>query len=134
MTFVNLDDTGAFPLLNGKAPAPTPFIGDPCKSDAECAFSDSGKNGFCHLFTPSAGGSELGFCSLACEGFCPDSSGKAPSFCTSLDGGSSGSCVSKAASANGNCTKIPGTSAQTTDRFIGSSTASPSTAQACLPN
>lgn len=132
-SFVNLDDTATFPLLNGQTPPPAPFIGDPCKSDADCGFSDAGKNGSCHLFTPSSGGGEQGFCTLACQGFCPDKGGKAPTFCTSLDGGASGSCVSKSDALNGNCSKIPGTSAASATRFIGSSTASPSTAQACLP-
>jgi len=133
-SFVNIDDTATFPLLNGATPAPTPFVGDPCKSDTECNFSDGSKNGFCHRFTPSGSSTEVGFCSLSCEGYCPDKTGKAPTFCTSLDGGSSGSCVSKADALNGNCSKITGTSAASADRFIGGSSASPSTASACLPN
>jgi peptidoglycan/xylan/chitin deacetylase (PgdA/CDA1 family) len=133
LTFTGIDDTSVFPLLNGQSATPTPFIGDPCKSDADCKFSDGAKSGFCHLFTPT-GGTQSGFCSLACEGYCPDQSGKAPTFCTSLDGGATGSCVSKADALNGDCAKIPGTSAQTADRFVGSSTASPSTVAACLPN
>lgn len=132
-TFVNLDDTSAFPLLNGATPAPTPFVGDPCKSDTECNFSDGGKNGKCHLFTPGAGGGEVGFCTIGCDGYCPDKGGKAPTFCTSLDGGTTGSCVSKSGAANGDCSKIPGTAAAPASRFIGTSSASPSTAQACLP-
>jgi len=132
-TFVGVDDTGTFPLLNGELPAPTPFVGDPCKSDADCGFSDSGKNGFCYLYTPSGSSTQSGFCSLPCEGFCPDKGGKAPTFCTSLDNNASGSCVSKADTVNGDCSKIPGTSAQPADRFIGSSPASPSTADVCLP-
>jgi hypothetical protein len=130
-TFVNLDDTGAFPLLNGQTPAPTPFIGDPCKSDTDCAFTENGKNGSCHTFSTSGG--EAGFCTLACEGFCPDKGGKAPTFCTSLNGGASGTCVSKSDALNASCSKIPGTAAKSADRFIGSSTATASTAQACLP-
>ncbi|MBK7579327.1 MAG: polysaccharide deacetylase family protein [Myxococcales bacterium] len=132
-SFVNVDDAAAFPLLNGATPAPTPFVGDSCKSDTECNFTDNGKSGSCHLFTP-AGGAETGFCTVACEGYCPDKSGKAPTFCTSLDGGTTGSCVSKADTSNGNCSKIAGTAATTANRFIGSSNASASTAQACLPN
>ena len=86
------------------------------------------------MFTPTGGSQQAGFCTLACEGVCPDSYGKAPTFCTSLDGGQSGNCVSKQSSLNGECSKIPGTSAQTADRFIGSSSASPSSTMACLPN
>ena len=133
-TFVRVDDTSTFPLLNGITPPPKPFVGDPCASDADCNFSEGSQQGSCYLFTPTGGSQQAGFCTLACEGVCPDSYGKAPTFCTSLDGGQSGNCVSKQSSLNGECSKIPGTSAQTADRFIGSSSASPSSTMACLPN
>lgn len=132
-TFVGLDDASAFPLLNGAAAPATPFVGDPCKSDTDCGFSSNGQNGFCYLFTPAGASAESGFCSLPCNGYCPDKGGKAPTFCTSLDNGTTGSCVSKADAANGDCAKIPGTSVQAADRFIGTSSATPSTAEACLP-
>jgi len=125
-TFVGLDDTGAFPLLNGATPAPSSWIGTPCKSDAECKFSANGKTGTCLL------DGDNGFCTLACEGYCPDKSGAAPTFCTSLDNGVTGQCVSKASSANGNCANIPGTTAVSVERFIGTSSASPSTATVCV--
>lgn len=127
-SFVGLDDTGAFPLLNGATATPSAWVGTPCKTDAECKFSASGKNGACLAFDDGTG-----FCSLPCEGFCPDQSDAAPTFCTSLDDGATGQCVSKAADVNGNCSKIPGTAAVSADRFIGSSTATASTATVCLP-
>jgi peptidoglycan-N-acetylglucosamine deacetylase len=129
-SFVALDDTSTFPLLNGAKPSTSAWIGTPCTSDATCKFSAGNKTGTCHDFT--ANGKEVGFCTIACEGYCPDQSGKAPSFCVSLDG-ATGSCVSKASEDNHQCADIPGTSAAKADRFIGSSTASASSATVCLP-
>ncbi|MBI5534294.1 MAG: polysaccharide deacetylase family protein [Deltaproteobacteria bacterium] len=130
-SFVKLDDTSVFPLLNGAKPAATPFVGTVCKDDTACKFSSGGKDGSCYEFTPS-GGSASGFCTLACDGYCPDKSGSAATFCTSLDG-STGSCVSKSAAENHECADIPGTAPKTADRYIGTSTASPATATVCLP-
>jgi hypothetical protein len=47
-TFVRIDDTAAFPKLNGVAPAPQAFVGDPCTTNAQCAFSAAGQTGRCH--------------------------------------------------------------------------------------
>jgi hypothetical protein len=127
-SFVGIDDTSTFPLLNGAKPAATPWIGSPCKDDTGCKFTASGKTGTCHTYT---GG---GFCSLSCEGFCPDKTGSAPSFCVSLDGGTSGSCVAKSSAENTACADIPGTTATSADRFVGTSTASAATASVCLAN
>lgn len=124
--FVNIDDTTVFPLLHGITP---PFIGDACSSNEQCGFLE----GRCHTFTPSIGGVG-GFCTSSCEGTCPDRNGKAPTFCTSLDGGLTGSCVSKAHARNSDCADIPGTTKQRADRFIGSSGASPASADVCLPD
>jgi peptidoglycan-N-acetylglucosamine deacetylase len=124
--FVGLDDTETFPLLNGVTPPETPFVGTTCADASECSFSASGTDGFCQTYD---GG---GFCSLTCEGFCPDKYGAAATFCVSLDG-ETGQCVSKAAAENNQCADIEGTSAQTMDRFIGNSTASASSAVVCVP-
>jgi hypothetical protein len=59
--------------------------------------------------------------------------GFAPTFCTSLDG-ATGTCVSKSSDVNGQCTTLPGTVAKSAARFIGSSSATASTASVCLPN
>ena len=119
-TFTNIDDTDTFPRLNGLTP---PFVGDSCATDTECSF----EGGTCAV-NPSGG-----FCTVACEGYCPDASGKAATFCASLDGGASGSCVSKAGDLNQNCELVPGTRAQSASRFVGQSGAPASTATVCLP-
>ncbi|MEM6995704.1 MAG: polysaccharide deacetylase family protein [Myxococcota bacterium] len=128
-TFVNIDDATTFPLLNGVEDN-SGWVGDICtEGDEICGFRTDDGTGSCHEF-----GEDFGFCTIACEGFCEDRSGYASTFCTSLDGGTSGSCVSKADTTNDNCAGIPGTAAATRDRFIGSSSASASTAEVCVPS
>jgi peptidoglycan/xylan/chitin deacetylase (PgdA/CDA1 family) len=130
-TFTNLDDEETFPKLHGLGGTTQSFVGTVCAADGACAFTSGGRTGFCHEFT--AGGASHGFCSLGCEGHCPDQPGKAPTFCTSLDGGASGACVSKAGPLNATCTAIPGTSPHEVQRFVGASGAGPATALACVP-
>lgn len=132
-TFTNVDDTTTFPLLNG-VPDPRGFVGDACMGpdDPVCGFADGADEGFCHEF--DVVGETFGFCSLDCEGTCPDKSGWPGTFCASLDGGTSGQCVIKADVGNGNCLDIPGTQPAETDRFVGGSSASPSTATVCVPS
>ena len=72
-----------------------------------------------------------GFCSLACEGTCPDRAGSATTFCVeSVDGG--GLCAAKAEAANHECADIPGTEPIEMDRFIGDSSAARKTAVVCV--
>lgn len=132
-TFVNIDDIATFPLLNGVEPPARPFVGDVCASDADCDFADGETAGFCHAWTTEDGSESHGFCSLKCDGFCPDMSGKASTFCTSLDEGATGSCVSFPDELNQQCRGIPGTVAADRDRFIESSGASARTANVCVP-
>lgn len=136
-TFTNVDDRAAFPLLNGVRP---PFVGDACAEAADCAFVSNGVEGACYAFVSEDTGADapatpatFGFCTLKCDGFCPDSAGKAPTFCASLDDGLTGSCLSKAGERNQGCAAIPGTAAKEVDRFIGASSAPPSTATVCFP-
>ncbi len=131
-TFTTLDDTQTFPKLNGVT-VKTPWIGTVCKTDAECTFSANGVQGYCHDFQIVGNATTYGFCTLPCEGYCPDKSGAAPTFCTSLDQGASGICVSKAGTLNNGCRDIPGTVQTGAARFIGDSTAPDATANVCLP-
>lgn len=107
------------------APAPvTPgFIGDHCSTDAECAFTPGA---FCH---------PAGFCSLGCEGYCPDKRGKAGTFCTSDPSGdvAGGMCVSKSQSTNRFCSDVTGTTARSVSRYRGASGAPSATTTACVP-
>jgi len=122
-SFVRLDDTSVFPILNG-APPPK-FIGDACSRDADCAFTANGQAGRCDA---------AGFCTVSCQGTCPDQDGSAPTFCIAdPDTANAGMCVSKAASQNHECALLPGTENRLEDRFIGSSSSSPAQAQVCAP-
>ncbi len=132
-TFVGIDDAAVFPKLNGATPAPNLWVGDGCTKDADCNFASSTASATCHRFTPTGGSAEVGFCTLACEGYCPDRTGASPTFCTSLDDGVTGRCVAKANTVNGNCARVPGTIAQLAARFIGTSAAPAATANACMP-
>jgi len=127
-TFVRLDDTSVLPKLNGVAPAPTPFIGDACMTDAQCAFTAGGHGGRCH---------PAGFCTTSCEGSCPDAAGKAGTFCiaetSGTSAGISGICVSKAATQNQQCAALTGTTLRDADRYIGASGASAARASVCAP-
>jgi hypothetical protein len=114
--------TGA--LLNEPAPQ-GPFVGSVCTSDADCAFASGGKNGFC-LSTGAAQ-----YCSLPCEGYCPDKSGFAGTFCATNAAGTAGSCEPKAESRNQDCASLKGTTPKLTARFVGKSTATAAEATVC---
>ncbi|MBI3074185.1 MAG: polysaccharide deacetylase family protein [Deltaproteobacteria bacterium] len=124
-SFVRLDDAATFPKLNGVAPPPPPpakFVGDRCTAAVDCAFTSSGAAGFCHA---------RGFCSLTCNGTCPDLAGKAPTFCIADPGvaPARGVCVSKAAPQNHNCADLAGTTKGTLPRFGNAA----KTADVCAP-
>jgi len=128
-SFVNLNDTTYFPRLNGVTPPAVRFVGSPCATDRECNFSSSVASAICYSFSPTA----VGFCTLPCEGTCPDKTGASPTFCTSLDSGFTGRCVAKSAAVNESCGRIAGTSPKSAQRFIGTSSATAATATVCLP-
>ena len=124
-TFVRLDDTAAFPRLNGVPAAPQKFIGDRCTKNSDCAFTAGGQAGRCH---------PAGFCTTSCQGSCPDLAGRAPTFCIADTAGTSpGICVSKPATQNNLCAALPGTVRTERDRFLGMSTAAPARSQVCAP-
>jgi hypothetical protein len=120
-TFVRLDDVSAFPRLNGVTPK---FIGDTCTTNAQCTFMANGESGRC-----SAGG----FCTVACNGSCPDADGKAPTFCIADATTTKGMCVSKAHALNNSCASLPNTVRRDADRFLGTGTSAPARANVCAP-
>lgn len=102
-----------------------PFIGDPCGCEADCGFSTIMGDGWCDA---------AGFCTVACEGFCPDLPGRASTFCVADPRVvNAGICVSKSADVNDHCATLPRTEVRTTSRFIGSSNAAARDADVCLP-
>jgi len=110
---------------------PAPWIGTPCVNDSECGFTGSGQAGFCNDFE-GAEGQTHGFCTVMCEGFCPDRDGRAATFCVASEA-NVGLCASRAHELNTFCEAIPGTSETERDRFVGDSTASAATATVCVP-
>jgi peptidoglycan/xylan/chitin deacetylase (PgdA/CDA1 family) len=123
-SFVRLDDASVFPQLNGQAPAPQAFVGDPCATDTDCAFTAGGKPGWCLDET---------LCVIDCAGSCPDKAGEATTFCIadSRPGIEGGVCVSKAGTLNAQCTTTPGLAALDEDRYVGMSTATAAVATVC---
>ena len=127
-TFVRVDDVATFPQLNGVTP---PFVGTECDAPADCSFTAGNATGECLQF--GGQGSTQGFCTIDCQGYCPDKAGKAPTFCTSLDDGQSGHCLPKSDALNHSCADLPGTTPTTVQRFVGSSGVSQTSAVVCLP-
>lgn len=126
--FVGLDDLSTFPLLNGTTPEAQPFVGTTCTSDADCGFSNGGEQGWCVQWDETPG-----FCTLACDGYCPDRYGHAATFCAdSLELGS-GLCMSKSEGTNNYCDDIPGTQPTDVERYVDRSAAPAAAASVCLP-
>lgn len=101
-------------------PDPEPFVGTACKGDATCDFASSAscwKSG------------AQGFCTLACEGYCPDQDGASRTFC--VDAGGKGRCVAKVGPENHDCKDIPGTHIALKKRYVGKSSAKPAEASVC---
>ena len=123
-TFTNLDDAETFPQLNGIT---LPWVGDACEGDDDCTLG-ADHEGVCD----QPPGAESAICTLDCAGTCPDR-GNATTFCVSLDDGASGSCVLKATASNSNCGDFDHLVMETHARYVGNSSASPSSAQVCVP-
>ena len=116
-TFVRIDNKDVFPQLNGAAAKKA--LGEACTANAQCGSNQ------CHA---------AGFCTQACEGYCPDTAGKAGTFCIANTSGSGGMCVAKAAPQNGTCSSLPDTAEVQVSRYIGSSTAPAASALVCAPD
>jgi len=125
--FVSLSDEAAFPILNGATPEAPAWIGDACDNNADCDYA----GGECVRFT--SGGETVGVCSASCDGYCPDRAGRPQTFCVDNLDGSGGMCTAKPASGNGYCSDVPGTESRFVERYIDSSSASPSMSDACMP-
>ena len=132
-TFTGLDDVDTFPLLNGVTPPREPWIGDPCEDHTDCDFMSGDVPGFCFTYQTSDTQELHGFCSVGCDGYCPDLDNTAPTFCVASPTPSEGICVSKAYPLNESCATIPGTEAREEDRFVLDSGASASTGLVCVP-
>lgn len=127
-------DVGSIGSSSPSDPSMPLWVGAPCSSDNDCGFQDGENFGFCYDFVDRGDGATKGFCSLVCEGFCPDRNGTPTTFCVAADIDGVGICASKSERLNNYCTRIPGTVAESADRFVGSSSAPAGTATVCVPN
>ncbi|MGE0791741.1 MAG: L,D-transpeptidase [Sandaracinaceae bacterium] len=105
-------------------PEPIGFVGDACTTAEDCGTFD-GQDLFCH---------EAGFCTLTCQGYCPDHGAYASTFCIADPSEvGAGVCVQKVDGRNAACALIPGTAPEDRDRYIGTSSAPEATAHVCAP-
>ena len=104
------------------------WVGTSCNDSSECNFASGNEIGECLTTHQEA---KAAFCSLGCDGYCPDLTGNAPTFCVSLDG-QSGSCVSQAHQLNDFC-RTEGFEPRQMERFVRASGAPAATRTVCLP-
>ncbi len=109
------------------------FVGTVCVQDDDCDFADGENPALCYDFPDARTGQSRGFCTVVCEGFCPDKAGYPTTFCVESDTAGVGICMAKSQSENNFCNSVTGTSEQELERFVGSSNAEPSTAVVCAP-
>jgi hypothetical protein len=126
------DDVGLVQqdMISGKllyTPDERPWIGDACTSDDDCGFQAYGVDGVCRR------DGDVGYCTVPCEGYCPDRAGEAPTFCGTVGSGSAarGTCMAKAAPENDGCFDVEGTAPRKVERFVGSSSAEARVATVC---
>ncbi len=114
-------------LQNSRFISPNlPWVGSVCEpgNDDTCDFFYGDSDGTCY--------DDGGYCVMSCAGTCPDRYGHATTFCVAdPDGG--GMCVPKSEEANSYCADIPGTVAETRDRYVGASGVSAASAVVCVP-
>ncbi|MFN3201145.1 MAG: hypothetical protein ACE366_22285 [Bradymonadia bacterium] len=125
---VNIDDDGGDDDVGASL-----WVGDLCSPEADdpCSYSNAGTEGHCQPLS-----AEQGVCSIACEGLCPDRSGRTSTFCVdgSLFGAVGGGvCTVYATSANNDCAAL-GMVARSTRRYVGGSGSRNRTARVCVPS
>lgn len=102
------------------------WVGSACASDSDCRFENRGTPGQCFRSGDS------GFCTLPCDGFCPDREGFAGTFCIASDFGA-GMCATTPAPLNAFCDDVPGATPGVRDRFVGASSARETSREVCAP-
>ncbi len=106
-------------------PSDAPWIGTTCGNDGDCGFDAGGIAAKCiHNASGTAG-----FCSVPCQGYCPDQPGSSATFCANLGG--VGQCVAKAGPENDACGDITGTKQTLKKRFVGTSGAKAAQSTVC---
>ncbi len=109
------------------------FIGTDCGEDANiCDFEAGGQEGACVDWFEEDGSGLNGFCSLSCEGSCPEQDGSAPTFCADLKN-DPGMCAVTPSNVNNFCADIAGSVIQVVPRFVGNSSVSMDWTSVCAP-
>ena len=136
-TFVSLEDEEVFPHTNGVAPPfqpdSNPFVGSPCRDDSHCEFSTAAGDGWCFQYAQDEEDKPLGFCTVDCDGLCPDRSGEPGTFCVSPGSQSdTGICARRAGNSTA-CGRLPEASPTVATRYVDESNAREVDASVCLP-
>lgn len=108
---------------------PTSWLGEPCNQDAQCI-----RSGNIPATCVIPAGTRWGFCSVSCDGLCPDRPGHAETFCATarmVGFNDIGLCMAKADSVNGYCTQYPDFEPFTAERFVDQSNYQSRTATVC---
>ncbi|MCB9526195.1 MAG: D-alanyl-D-alanine carboxypeptidase family protein [Myxococcales bacterium] len=121
-------------------PLPAPYqrawVGDACEGDDACDFSAGSGQAFCQADHSAVNGSD-GFCTLRCEGFCPDRAGEDTTFCVAAEvmgrNERAGLCTVQATANNRNCAALDGMVAMDVERYVGRSGARGATRTVCVP-
>jgi len=109
------------------------FIGSDCGEDPSvCDFTADGAAAECLDWFDADDSSLNGYCSVSCEGFCPDQAGQAPTFCADFRN-DPGMCATTPTSSNASCDDVPGTLLQVVPRFVGNSGATAVWKGVCAP-
>ena len=126
------DGHGHQPPSNSETSATTgsSWLGEPCSEDTHCIRTGSVP---ASCIVPN--GARWGFCTVSCDGLCPDRSGHAETFCAAarmIGFSDVGLCMAKSESTNGYCSQYPDFETFTADRFLNQSSYRARTASVCV--
>lgn len=106
------------------------WLGEPCSEDAHCI-----RTGNVPASCVIPDGNRWGFCTVSCDGLCPDRPGHAETFCAAarmIGFNDIGLCMAKSESTNGYCSQYPDFETFTADRFLEQSSYRARTATVCV--
>lgn len=110
------------------------WVGHDCAYDRSiCDFTANGQASECIEWYDDGPSQALyGFCSIECEGFCPNKGGEPSSFCAEIDQ-DKGHCTIAPSTENDHCTNIAGTEPLVVKRWVGDSGAKETYKAVCAP-
>ena len=109
------------------------FVGTDCGADPDvCDFGVDGQAAECLDWFNADTSTLSGYCSVSCEGLCPDQPGQAGTFCADFTS-DPGMCAITPDASNGFCDDVEGTLLQVVPRFVGNSGAAAVWKGVCAP-